>query len=635
MDWEGDESAFLADSSLKVTRKFVDPITFSYQVSVTHLPRVEDCDHETTVFNLVQPRGCGHKDVRGPKFYTIESTNASTAPSSITSLSPSPSSSPASSSAQLKSPLLRLNGSSKSVIAGVDNNENDIQKGSRQKDLVSPRNRLDTGFNHSKRKVVVLRRGSLRSSAYNDDKTIPPSSHESLSQDSSDRKLLEKFHDDMGHNRIPPASQRNLLLEISQKEKLDVHDNTNEFTPPPPSPVVTPVAHTPRSVRQPVQTQSPTGRLQERILRSPSNSPSSSNENKLINSLGAFLHRNAVDQFSSNVDSNGAIHKDAIVDDDRASIESRSMSTRSITDISFAERSKSEASLIRKIKIRCGRRNGGTSADDGTISSVASSTSHSRRSTASSAISSHSRIIPMNEDSVSVRQLIEESITHFSTQSPHLAIDTVSARSPRKVKVKNKSNKTILPKVHLGAFLDQNCSSGDDVHVDYNVREHRSTAAVSTMGTKSISTLSKAEQSGLEKKPRSGKTTDVMDDQEQVNDKVVQTDPKPIHSTILQSSCNKEISACVPVPTVYNVMNTSHYATTLDLSHDDDDQSIEMENVIPVDKKLRFKDGHSEREVPELTDSMYEELFYNSEELADFRYAAFMEVAGLDINEFL
>ncbi len=45
-------------------------------------------------------------------------------------------------------------------------------------------------------------------------------------------------------------------------------------------------------------------------------------------------------------------------------------------------------------------------------------------------------------------------------------------------------------------------------------------------------------------------------------------------------------------------------------------------NIGRVDKKLQFKDGHSEQEVSELTDSMIDDLFCISEELADFRYEA-------------
>ena len=66
-----------------------------------------------------------------------------------------------------------------------------------------------------------------------------------------------------------------------------------------------------------------------------------------------------------------------------------------------------------------------------------------------------------------------------------------------------------------------------------------------------------------------------------------------------------------------------------------DDGSLKLEQIEPVEKRLRFKDGHDFVEIPALTASMYDDLFYASDELADFRYEAFLEEAGLDINEYM
>jgi hypothetical protein len=64
--------------------------------------------------------------------------------------------------------------------------------------------------------------------------------------------------------------------------------------------------------------------------------------------------------------------------------------------------------------------------------------------------------------------------------------------------------------------------------------------------------------------------------------------------------------------------------------------SLNLEDIGPVVKQLRFRDEDSERYISqELTDSMYYDLFWTSEELADFRYAAFLEEAGLDVNEYM
>jgi hypothetical protein len=66
-----------------------------------------------------------------------------------------------------------------------------------------------------------------------------------------------------------------------------------------------------------------------------------------------------------------------------------------------------------------------------------------------------------------------------------------------------------------------------------------------------------------------------------------------------------------------------------------EEKSLTLEEIGPVVKKLRFKEGHEAREIPALTSSMYDDLFYASEELADFRYEAFLVEAGLDVDEYM
>eukprot|EP00980_Cylindrotheca_fusiformis_P029256 scaffold22778_cov166-Cylindrotheca_fusiformis.AAC.3 len=67
---------------------------------------------------------------------------------------------------------------------------------------------------------------------------------------------------------------------------------------------------------------------------------------------------------------------------------------------------------------------------------------------------------------------------------------------------------------------------------------------------------------------------------------------------------------------------------------DDDDVSLNLEQAVE-DRHLRFQEGHQEFEIPRLTNSMYDDCFYGSEELADFRYEAFLEEAGLDVDEYI
>eukprot|EP00526_Cylindrotheca_closterium_P015765 CAMPEP_0113634052 /NCGR_PEP_ID=MMETSP0017_2-20120614/17729_1 /TAXON_ID=2856 /ORGANISM="Cylindrotheca closterium" /LENGTH=267 /DNA_ID=CAMNT_0000544731 /DNA_START=60 /DNA_END=860 /DNA_ORIENTATION=+ /assembly_acc=CAM_ASM_000147 len=54
----------------------------------------------------------------------------------------------------------------------------------------------------------------------------------------------------------------------------------------------------------------------------------------------------------------------------------------------------------------------------------------------------------------------------------------------------------------------------------------------------------------------------------------------------------------------------------IDDDKDDDEKSLTLEDV----RTLRFGEGHEEFEIDRITGSMYDDLFYGSEELADFRY---------------
>jgi hypothetical protein len=53
-----------------------------------------------------------------------------------------------------------------------------------------------------------------------------------------------------------------------------------------------------------------------------------------------------------------------------------------------------------------------------------------------------------------------------------------------------------------------------------------------------------------------------------------------------------------------------------------------------INRTVRFQDEVEENEISRLRQSMIAELFYASEDLAEFRYEAFMEEAGLDIADF-
>lgn len=74
----------------------------------------------------------------------------------------------------------------------------------------------------------------------------------------------------------------------------------------------------------------------------------------------------------------------------------------------------------------------------------------------------------------------------------------------------------------------------------------------------------------------------------------------------------------------------------LETDEEEDEKSLNLEEAVePVARTLQFRDGHEEFEIPRLTNSMYDDCFYGSEELADFRYEAFLEEAGLDVDEYM
>jgi hypothetical protein len=178
----------------------------------------------------------------------------------------------------------------------------------------------------------------------------------------------------------------------------------------------------------------------------------------------------------------------------------------------------------------------------------------------------------------------KESLAMQSIDEMSMAEFSVEAAS-----VKEKNNNKSKSSGTLGNFLQEKSISEEDVDVDADLQSVRSG---STHGSKSISARSRSERSRTESKLRDKNSLEVSGHL----------------SSFLEGS-----------------------QTSLDY---DDEKSLTLEELAPGEKKLRFKDGHDAKEIPRLTDSMYDDLFYASDELANFRYEAFMEEAGLDINDF-
>lgn len=240
---------------------------------------------------------------------------------------------------------------------------------------------------------------------------------------------------------------------------------------------------------------------------------------------------------------------------DSMSISSRSMNSRSVADRSHSERSKSEEYLAKKAKQRRAGNNGSSAKN------TAGATRYLKRRDSKESLG---------------MQSIDELII-FDFEKPE-----------------------IEPAGILGAFL-QNAEPEDDG--DELVADHRSVMSGSTMGSKSISALSKAELSRHEKRLK-GKPKDC---------------PFGGLSTFLENS----------------TQSFPEQDTKQEQEAKEEEKSLTLEDVGPVEKKFRFKEGHEEREIPRLTDSMYDDVFYTSEELADFRYEAFLEEAGLDVDEYM
>jgi hypothetical protein len=322
---------------------------------------------------------------------------------------------------------------------------------------------------------------------------------------------------------------------------------------------------------------SPARNKQSRSKKAPTAKPKPKTSSDT--SLGAFLHRNTVQKIIREEAAKYLMGKDSGVDN--RSIGSKSMASMSVSDRSHAERSKAEESLARQAKER-----------------------RAKAKRVAAAFVGSSDSLPREHHSLAMASIDEMSITDFSGQMSTTKTPTTSpTKSPKKGS--------------LGGFLSQQAAIDESANGEkrqYDAADAASVASASTLGSKSISARSKAEQSGPEKILRQRKNfamgetlTEEDEEDDSHQDRMVQTNSRP--------GCLQE---------------KTDGAASLDDSLD-----LKDAVVLRAEKNLRFQDGHSEKYISlELTPSMYDDLFYTSVELAEFRYEAFMEEAGLDINEF-
>jgi hypothetical protein len=260
--------------------------------------------------------------------------------------------------------------------------------------------------------------------------------------------------------------------------------------------------------------------------------------------------------------------------DDNHSISSRSMSSFSVADRSFAERSKSEGK-VKKLDRGSGH----------------SKSSHSRLSRSGKADlerqSGHSKSTKSSggEDKLhrSMHAIDEDSIADFAT-------DDFTADSPRRFAPHSGSLGNFFARETVQEPVQENLLESAD---------NKSVVSGISIGQMSLAERSKSENRLKEKK---SKTSQALPGCSELN--------------IQRFSKSGKIDM---------------YAN----NDQDDEKSLELNDAFSMEKKLRFKEGHSVFEIPRLNDSMYDDCFYTDDELADFRYAAFLEEAGLDLEEYM
>lgn len=159
-----------------------------------------------------------------------------------------------------------------------------------------------------------------------------------------------------------------------------------------------------------------------------------------------------------------------------------------------------------------------------------------------------------------------------------------------------------------------------------------------SIASRSVADLSVAERSKTEEKlyrrakskQRSGRKLAIEEKGETIKEEETKEEAKP-------EPPPPPPPAPVPTPMAKAkscLKKRSAYPTEED-EKDDDEKSLTLEDVERIEKKFQIKEGHEMFEIERITNSMYDDLFYGSEELADFRYEAFLEEAGLDVDEYM
>jgi hypothetical protein len=318
----------------------------------------------------------------------------------------------------------------------------------------------------------------------------------------------------------------------------------------------------------------------------PPNTGDGRRQDKVRNNLGAFLKM---------VSQKTAI---AAVEADNQSISSKqSLSSRSVADRSHAERSKAEQKLAEKTHPPLLHHGGGGGGDHEPSPQHNNTTSPSKRRTSRG-------LRPSNQSSLAMRSIDELSLAEdFSGSSEEKKNHSRPSSTPSTSTSGSNSGGSGL----LSNFLTQTAPVEEEQQDDGGHNkvdaDARSVMSGSTLGSRrSISQRSTADRSKTEKKLA----------------EMVKSPYREKQKLIIKEDSREDL---------------------LEEEEDDDDtKSLTMDEVagiVILEKKLSFQDGHEEFEISYPTNSMYDDLYWTEDELADFRYVAFLEEAGLDVDEYM
>jgi hypothetical protein len=533
----------------KITKKMVDPITFSCRVNIAFMPRIEDSLHETTCSAHAHPRIPGD-DSKHDKHTTSTHNHKhkhtthnhkhshQKRSSSVTSISSGTS---ATSATSAPTPLQRPSARDRNHKFSPSTPNNNINNARRS---YNP-----AGNTTKEEKLEAMNKfaGSTWATPFGDDDDEKKQEINSLPE-----KYVKKLN--------PPN-----MFGRSSSKGLDDDSLSNRKDNAPPHRVKDATFN---SNSNPVpRSSSPPPPKNEDCRNNKHNSNSNNNKDiKTGNSLGAFLKM--------------VSHKTVIAaaETDNQSISSKSLTSRSVADRSHAERSKSEQKLFDKKSPLL--------LLEGDEPENAS---------------------PTRRRQVRRRESLQNSVAMKSIDERSLAKDSAASEE------KKKQNRRTTPSSAgsnsggpaggptgpgmLSNFLDQAPPPAEEKNGGHDA-DSSSVMSGSTLGSRSISQRSTADRSKKEQKLA----------------EMVKSPYRAKQKLVIKEDSREDLE-----------------------DEDDDINSLTMEELEEsvIEKKLRFKDGHEVFEISYPTNSMYDDLYWAEDELADFRHVAFLEEAGLDIDEYM